>query len=171
MIGRAYRITAAAGNMNMRLTAQKLTAPIDVIHTTDTGICAGTLIMTLEGEMPVEQLAPGDRIVTRDGGVSVLAAVNAREAKVRPIVIKGGSLGHTRPELDMTVTPDTRIHIRDWRATVLFGAASANIEAHRLADGEFVAQQQSQVMRIFDLQFANDHIIYANGVEIVVAAS
>ncbi len=154
----------------MRLTAQKQTAPLEVIRTTESGICAGTLIMTLDGEMPVEQLSPGDRIVTRDGGVSRLVAVTMREAKVRPIVIKGGSLGHTRPELDMTVTPDTRIHIRDWRATVLFGATSANIEAHRLADGEFVARQQSRVMRVFDLQFASDHIIYANGVEIVVAA-
>ncbi len=155
----------------MRLTAQNKTAPFEVIATSDTGICAGTLIMTLDGEMPVEQLSPGDRIVTRDGGVSVLTAVTARKAKVRPVVIKGGSLGHTRPELDMTVTPSTRIHIRDWRASVLFGAKSADVEAHRLADGEFVAQQKWQLMQVFDLQFADDHIIYANGVEIVVQAA
>lgn len=155
----------------MRLTAQNQTAPFEVIGTSDTGICAGTLIMTMDGELPVEQLVAGDRVITRDGGVSVISAVTARKAKVRPIVIKGGSLGHTRPELDMTVTPATRIHIRDWRAPVLFGTKSANVEARKLADGEYVAQQKWRLMQVFDLQFAADHIIYANGVEIVVPAA
>ncbi len=155
----------------MRSTPQNHSDPFQPVLSSDIGICAGTLIMTLDGELPVEHLTPGDRVVTRDGGVCVLKNVTARRAKVRPLVIKGGSLGHTRPGLDMVVTPATRIHIRDWRAPVLFGAESADVEASRLADGEFVAQQKWQVMQIFDLEFANDHIIYANGVEIVVQAA
>lgn len=154
----------------MRSSAPKNTAPFQVVHVSDTGICSGTAIMTLDGELPVEHLVAGDRVITRDG-VAVLADVQSRRAKVRPIVIKGGSLGHTRPEIDMTVTPATRIHIRDWRAHVLFGAESADVEAHRLADGEFVAQSSWRLMQVFDLQFENDNVIYANGVEIMVPAA
>ena len=155
----------------MRLTTKHQTTQIESIQDSDTGICAGTLIMTLDGETPVEQLVAGDRVITRDGGASVLTAIATRKAKVCPIVIKGGSLGHTRPELDMTVTPSTRIHIRDWRASILFGRKCADVEASKLADGEYVSQQKSRVMDVFDLQFDVDHIIYANGTEIVVLAA
>ena len=155
----------------MRSTPENHNSPFQAVHTSDTGICAGTLIMTLDGELPVEHLVPGDRVITRDGGICTLNDITGRRAKVRPVIIKGGSLGHSRPGLDMTVTPATRIHISDWRAPVLFGAQSAMVEARRLADGEFVAQQKWQVMQVYDLQFAADHIIYANGVEIVVQAA
>ncbi len=154
----------------MRLTARQNVTQSDV-KVRETGLCAGTLVMTLDGDMPVEALCAGDRLVTRDRGVAVLRGIEMRDVDVRPIVIKGGSLGHTRPEMDMTVTPDTRIHVRDWRAKVLFGLPSADIEARRLADGEFVARQKRQQMRVFDLQFDADHIIYANGVEVALHAA
>lgn len=154
----------------MRLTARQ-TETRSRLQGRETGLCAGTLVMTLDGDKPVEALRAGDRVVTRDRGVAVLRAVDQRELDVRPIVIKGGSLGHTRPEMDMTVTPGTRIHVRDWRAKVLFGMPSADIEAHRLADGEFVARQKRQQMQVFDLQFDADHIIYANGVEVALRAA
>ena len=36
--------------------------------TTDTGsLASGTIVMTMDGALPVEYLAPGDRIVTRNG--------------------------------------------------------------------------------------------------------
>ncbi|PUB13154.1 Hint domain-containing protein [Yoonia sediminilitoris] len=154
----------------MRKTAQKNTDPFHVIHVSETGICPGTEIMTLDGELPVEHLMAGDRVITR-AGVAVLAGVTTRRAKVRPIVIKGGSFGHTRPGVDMTVTPATRIHVRDWRAQALFGSDSADIAAQRLADGEFVSQATWRLMQVFDLQFENESIIYANGVEIVLPAA
>lgn len=155
----------------MRLTAQNHATPFKAVHIADTGICAGTSIMTLDGETSVEHLQPGDRVITRDGGAAILRKITRHKAKVRPVVIKAGSLGHTRPDRDMTVTPATHIHIRDWRAPVLFGAASANVEAYRLADGEFVAQKSWRLMEVFELGFDADHIVYAGGVEILVQAA
>ena len=42
------------------------------------GVCAGTTIMTLDGETPVEHLAPGSRVITRDTGMAVLRAVTVQ---------------------------------------------------------------------------------------------
>ena len=84
--------------------------------TIESGLCDGTTIMTLDGEMPVEHLSVGDRVITRDSGMSVIKAIYSRDVTMQPIRIKAGSLGHTRPERDMIVAPGARIHIRDWRA-------------------------------------------------------
>jgi len=133
------------------------------------GLCAGTSVMTLDGEIPVEHLNPGDRIITRDSGMAVLRALHMTETDMHPIRILAGSLGHTRPDRDMLVSPDTTVHIRDWRAQALFGTSSAMVPASRLLDGEFVAEQPKQTMRIFTLVFDRAHIIYADGLEIGIA--
>jgi hypothetical protein len=126
--------------------------------------------MTLDGEISVEHLSVGDRVITRDSGMSVIKAIHTRDVKMQPIRIKAGSLGHTRPDLDMMVAPGARIHIRDWRAEALFGAATATVEAHRLVDGEFLSEQPSRDLKVFDLVFDREHILYADGVEVVSSA-
>ncbi|MCO4848875.1 MAG: Hint domain-containing protein [Yoonia sp.] len=145
------------------------TAPAVAKKTSESGLCAGTTIMTLNGEIPVEHLAVGDRVITRDCGMSVIKAIQSRDVKMQPIRIKAGSLGHTRPDRDMIVAPGARIHIRDWRAEALFGAATATVEAHRLLDGEFLSKQPMCDVKVFDLMFDREHILYADGVEVVSA--
>lgn len=130
------------------------------------GLCAGTSVMTLDGEIPVEHLSIGDRIITRDSGMAVLRALDITDVELTPIRILAGSLGHTRPDRDMLVTAHTTLHIRDWRAQALFGAPSAMVPASRLLDGEFVAELPKQKLRIFTLRFDRAHIIYADGLEI-----
>lgn len=154
----------------MQLGTITRTATAVAKKTIESGICAGTTIMTLDGEIPVEHLSVGDRIITRDSGMSVIRSINTRDVKLQPIRIKAGSLGHTRPDRDMIVAPGTRIHIRDWRAEALFGAAAATVEASRLVDGEFLAQLPSRDVKVFDLMFDREHILYADGVEIISAA-
>ena len=146
------------------------TASATAVSTIESGICAGTTIMTLDGEIPVEHLSVGDRVITRDSGMSVIKAIHALDVKMQPIRIKAGSLGHTRPDRDMMVAPVARIHIRDWRAEALFGTATATVEAHRLVDGEFLSEQPSRDMKVFDLVFDREHILYADGVEVVSSA-
>jgi len=55
------------------------TAQADAVKTLESGICAGTTIMTLDGEIPVEHLSVGDRIITRDSGMSIIKAIVSRE--------------------------------------------------------------------------------------------
>jgi len=100
--------------------------------------------MTMDGEIPVEHLSVGDRIITRDSGMSVLRSVSSETVKMTPIRIKAGSLGHARPDRDMMVSPNALLYIRDWRAEALFGASAVS----------------------FDRQ----HILYADGVEMLSEA-
>lgn len=130
------------------------------------GLAEGTTVMTLDGETPVERLKVGDRIITRDAGMSVLRDIRSTKAKVAAIQIKAGSLGHTRPEEDMIVGPDTLVHIRDWRAKALFGADVATVKAKRLIDGEFISERDEVSMMTYELVFDRQHIIYADGLEV-----
>ncbi|KPP87213.1 MAG: Hint domain [Rhodobacteraceae bacterium HLUCCA08] len=130
------------------------------------GLTAGTTILTLDGELPVEHLSPGDKVITRDSGVAVLRGLRMVEVHVAPIAIKAGSLGYARPDRDILVAPDTPIHIRDWRAEALFGAKAATVPAKRLVDGEFVAEVEMRRMVLWELDFDRPHIVYADGLEV-----
>ena len=130
------------------------------------GLCAGTIVLTLDGEIPVEHLSIGDRVISRSSGTAILRDIVITQAMMTPIRIKAGSLGHTRPDRDMLVSPDAQLHIRDWRAEALFGAPSAMIPARRLIDGEFVAEETTRVVTLFNLVFDRAQVIYADGMEI-----
>jgi len=136
--------------------------------TRTSGLAADTIVLTLDGEMPVEHLSPGDRVITRDSGMAVLRDVRVDTVLVAPIRIRAGSLGHTRPDTDTLVAPSARLHIRDWRAEALYGQPQATIAAHRLVDGEFVAEMPARQMTLYTLLFENAHIVYANGLEIAI---
>lgn len=134
-------------------------------------IALGTPVLTLDGEMPVEFLSPGDRIITRTG-VCRLVAVEVRVVQnARVIRIGQGMLGHERPEIDMIVSPDQPILIRDWRAQAMYGAALAMIPAARLADGEYIRDEVLDEVRLYSLHLADDAVIYANGLELACAKS
>jgi hypothetical protein len=130
---------------------------------------ASAMVLTLKGERRASDLAAGDRIITRDSGAITLRALMEGEARFAAICVKAGSLGHTRPESDMRLPPDTLVHIRDWRAPALCKTPTADIPAARLADGEFVAVEPEADHAIVTLAFDRDHIIYANGLEIRAA--
>ena len=130
------------------------------------GLAAGTVVLTLRGEVAVEELVPGDRVITRDAGAQTLRAVEAAAARVAPVRIAAGSLGHNRPGRDMAMGPGTRIHLRDWRAKALYGSARALVEAHRLIDGEFVTEERPRGLTLYALAFDAPQIVYADGVEV-----
>jgi hypothetical protein len=127
---------------------------------------AGAMILTLKGERAARDLAAGDRIITRDSGSITLRALVEGEASFAAIRVKAGSLGHTRPECDMRVHPDTLIHIRDWRAPALCKTPEADITAANLVDGEFIASEPVASHAVVTLAFDRDHIIYADGLEV-----
>jgi len=52
------------------------------------GLAAGTTVMTLDGETPVENLKVGSRIITRDTGMAVLRSITKHEVHVAAIQIK-----------------------------------------------------------------------------------
>ncbi len=136
-----------------------------------TGLFAGSVVMTLEGEMPVEQLAAGDRIITRDTGMAPIRTIRKKEITCDVVSIMAGSLGHTRPERDVTVPADQRVLIRDWRAEALTGQKQALIPARELVDGEFVCMQEAQTVTVYEIELERAQVIYADGLEVVTRIS
>lgn len=144
---------------------------LDLPHETGTaaGLVAGTVVLTLAGEIPVEHLTPGDRIITRGTGLATLRGLRSDEIDTALVRIRAGSLGHTRPERDTRIGAATPVLIRDWRAPALYGQPSAMVPAGRLADGEFVAREEVARVRLYTLDFDRPHVIYADGLEIGIA--
>ncbi len=150
------------------------TALIDV-HTDDaaltTGVAAGTMVMTLAGEMPVDYLSVGDRIITRSGA-RVLRAVDSRVLPTTKLIcISASALGVEKPDEDMRVALGQGIHIRDWRAKALKGVSKTVISAKDLADGEYIRVETFVGACLFTLSFDAAEVIYANGVEVTCNAA
>jgi len=61
------------------------------------GFCADTIILTMDGELLARDIAPGDRIITRDAGMVKLLGVRRKRVVCDAVCIKADSLGHTRP--------------------------------------------------------------------------
>ena len=130
------------------------------------GYAAGSIILTLDGALPVEYLSPGDRVITRDRGMAILRGVTRVERTCDMISIMAGTLGHTRPEHDTLLPADQKVLLRDWRAQALFGASQALAPAHKLIDGEFIRPAGRQTITLFQLAFDTAHILYVDGLEL-----
>jgi hypothetical protein len=154
------------------MTAQPLGQVVGDAHPgahVTTGMAGGTVVLTLDGAIPVEFLDVGDRIITRDGA-RTLRAVTVTEATGSAVRIGARTLGHDRPEGDMLVGVDQGILVRDWRAKAMYGAAQAVIPARRMADGELIRVVGVEQTRFFALSFDAPAIIYAGGLELACAA-
>ena len=107
-------------------------------NTAQAGLCADTIILTMDGELPAHDIAPGDRVITRDAGMVVLLGVRRKRVTCDAVQIKAGSFGHKRPSEDVVLPCGTKLLIRDWRANAIFGTKQALIAAQDLQDGEYV---------------------------------
>lgn len=76
-----------------------------------------TLILTVDGELPVEELAIGDLIMTADHGARPLRWIGRRRVafgtpetnRQKPIEIKAGALGSGLPRRTLVVSPQHRM--------------------------------------------------------------
>jgi Hint domain-containing protein len=130
------------------------------------GLISGTILLTQEGEIPVEFLSPGDRIITRDAGMVRLKTIRHRRLITRAISFAAGSLGHLRPDQDLVVPAAQMVLLRDWRAKAMFGSDHAMVRADALVDGEFVCDLGPQKMLLHQLGFDAPHVVYAGGLEL-----
>ena len=101
----------------------------------------GTLIDTALGPTPVERIAVGDRILTRDSGYRPVRWVGRRDLtaadlavrpELRPIRIAQGALGPGCPERDMLVSPQHRMLLTGARAELIAGEAEVLAAAQHL---------------------------------------
>lgn len=135
----------------------------------EAGLLLGTPVLTLDGELPVEFILPGDRVITRNGMRKVVQVEVTRVENARVVVIARDSMGVGRPADEIVVAPAQPVLIRDWRAKALYGQAEAMIPAARLCDGEFIRAAILPEVRFVTLRFEGPEVIYAGGVELACA--
>lgn len=131
-----------------------------------TGIAMGTRVMTLQGSLPVEFLAPGDRVITRSGARVLRDVAVTVLHDVDVVQLASGALGHDRPDAPMCLPAGQPVMLRDWRAQALYGAREAAVPVARLVDGEFLRQTRLPELRLFRLGFDAVEVVYADGVEL-----
>ncbi len=121
--GTVQATAAQTGGSQIKFISSTIPGPaglqIDSITATINCFCAGTLIAAPGGDVAVESLQPGDRILTADGGETAVKWLGRQEvaprlehpARVNPICIKAGAIADCVPERDLFVSPDHAIEI------------------------------------------------------------
>lgn len=137
---------------------------------THVGLVAGTILLTADGETPVEYLSPGDRIVTRNAGMVPLSAVQSERVTAEAVAIAAGALDNSRPEHNVMMPAAQMVLVRDWRAKALRGATQAVMPAGCLIDDQFITSLGPREMTLVQLGFDAPYVVYADGLEISVPA-
>ncbi len=132
----------------------------------------GTLIATQRGELPVEILRAGDRVITRDNGIQPVRWIGKcqmfahdfqADPHLLPILIRQGSLGKGMPDRDMMVSPNHRILVPSDRTSLLFKEREVLVAAkHLTAVG--VSSVGSAGTTYVHLMCDRHEVILANGI-------
>jgi hypothetical protein len=130
-------------------------------------LSAGTTVLTLDGALPVQFLAIGDRVITRAGARTLRNIIVTQAEAVRLVRVSARSLTPDSPEDDVILPPDQPVFVRDWRAPALMGQRQGMVPVRKLMDGEHIRAETFAEMRLFTLRFDREEVIYAGGMELV----
>ncbi|MDD9718421.1 Hint domain-containing protein [Dinoroseobacter sp. PD6] len=134
----------------------------------------GTLILTPDGEIPIEALRVGDLVCTRDHGPQPIRWIGSRavvlrdeprgDDRLRPVRIVAGALGNGLPRRDLLVSRQHRMLISSRIAARMFGTPSVLGAAVKLSGlpGIFIDHGVRTVTYVH-LMFDQHEIIFAEG--------
>ncbi|MDG4648207.1 Hint domain-containing protein [Roseibacterium sp. SDUM158017] len=136
----------------------------------------GTRLSTLRGEVAIEDLDAGDRLLTRDDGPQkVLWRGHRRMSGARlfalpdqrPVRLRAGSLGVNRPGGDLVVSPEHRVLVTGRAPRELWGEAEVFVRAGDLVGGAGVTVDHSLRETVYiHLMLERHQVIRANGLEV-----
>lgn len=125
----------------------------------------GTRISTRKGEIAIEDLRPGDEVITVDRGFRPIRWIGstsvAAQGKFAPVVIRKGAMGNSR---DLRVSPQHRMLVKGWHVELLFGKREALVPAKALINDETVFQLEGGSVEYFHMMFDTHELIYAEGI-------
>ena len=136
----------------------------------------GTSILTPDGPRPVEDLAEGDRICTKDNGDQPLRWIGERTINgarllamphLRPVRMGADVLGQGEPERDLVLSPDHRVLVKGAAAQALFNTPEVLVAARDLINDRTIrTDRRSKALRYIHLMLDQHQILWANGVEV-----
>ncbi|OIQ44069.1 MAG: hypothetical protein BM558_09250 [Roseobacter sp. MedPE-SW] len=126
----------------------------------------GTRITMATGaQKPIEDLKPGDRVLTRDEGVQELRWIGQTTSRavgrMAPVLIRAGVLNNAA---DLLVSPDHRLMVYQRHDELGTGSPELLVRARDLVNGSGVVVQDGGFVDYFQLLFDRHHIVYAEGI-------
>jgi hypothetical protein len=125
----------------------------------------GTRITLADGaQRPVEDLKPGDKVLTRQNGVQEIRWIGHRTERASgafaPIIIKAGALHNGA---DLMLSPNQRIFIYQRKDRVGAGQPEVMVKAELLVNGTTVVRGTGGFVEYFHLLFDHHEIVFAEG--------
>jgi hypothetical protein len=161
-------IVGSGGTVTLQLDATDATvfkATSDLVTGSDITaacFCRGTLILTEGGEVAVEDLAIGDRVMTISGEAEPIKWIGHRAYDGRfiagsrwalPVRIEAGALADSVPARDLFLSPAHALYIE-----------GVLVEAEHLLNGATITKAQSiERVEYFHIELAAHHVIFADG--------
>ncbi|MCK8462529.1 Hint domain-containing protein [Aliiroseovarius sp. S1339] len=123
-----------------------------------------TMILTDRGERAIQNLRPGDMVVTRDNGLQAIRWAGQKtvsgKGKLAPIQIAQGHFGNDKPLL---VSPQHRMVYAGHEATLLFAEREVMVPAKHLIDDKGVVIKPMDQVTYFHILFDRHEVVFANG--------
>ena len=127
---------------------------------------AGTTVRTPNGEIPVEDLSPGDLVMTRDDGAQPVRWAGRRTVTATgafaPIHIRANTFGRHR---DLWLSPEHRVLIRDVLAELLFGEHEVLVAAKHLVNDRSVLRIEGGEVTYVHVMFDRHQVVFSEGLE------
>ena len=122
----------------------------------------GTRLMTDNGEVAVEDLKEGDRLVTVLGGIAapivwkgfrhLRPRLHRNPTRVQPIRIRAGAFGAGKPNVDIWLSPDHAIY-----------DGGVLVPVRLLVNGSYIVQEAVDEITYFHVELAEHDVILASG--------
>lgn len=135
----------------------------------------GTMILCEDGPRPVESIAAGARLQTKDDGCAEVLWVGRRRVTgarlyamphLAPVRLRAGALDPGVPDAGLLVSPDHRVVLHGPRARALFNCDEVLVAARDLVNGETITIDRSlREVTYIHLLLPRHQIVFANGVE------
>jgi hypothetical protein len=136
-----------------------------------TGFTTGTLILTPSGAEFVENLQPGDMVLTRDHGPQPLRALHRSLSASRAVTVAPEAISPGLPWRHLRLAPAQRVVMSGWKAELLFGQPETLVAiADLVSDGAVLARTAIGATVTWQPVFDAAQVIYAEGIEVEVAA-
>ncbi|MEO6299040.1 MAG: Hint domain-containing protein [Paracoccaceae bacterium] len=132
----------------------------------------GTLIATPRGEVAVESLQIGDRIITRDNGMQEIRWIGKRElswrdlslaSHLKPVLVRQGALGNGVPERDMLVSPNHRLLVANDRTALYFDEHEVLVAAKHLVQSKGVYSVDTAGVTYVHFMCDRHEVVLSNG--------
>lgn len=135
----------------------------------------GTMILTEDGPMAVEQIGEGTRIQTKDNSCEEVLWTGQRRISgarlfamphLAPVRLREGALDKGVPDAGLLVSPDHRLMLRGSRAQALFNTDEVLVAARDLVNDQSISIDRSlREVTYIHLLLPRHQIVFANGVE------